>query len=458
MYDVIVIGAGPAGYEAAIQLGMAGKSVCIIEKQEEQMGGTCLNEGCVPAKNFLETAAYVKKSAYFQSCGVSLDIKGFDIEQLKNNTQTLVGDLKQGIFTKLKKANVEIKYGTASFVDKTTVQVDDEVISAKDIVIASGSSHRNHPLLNLQENFILSSKEVFDLKEIPKSILIVGGGAIGCEFATFFDALGCEVEIAEFTAKLVPIEDDDISKALKRELERKGIKVYLKANVTSCKVNNNDVEVTIDLGRKEEIKTYDKVLVSIGRVPNTSSLNLQNAIVEEDNGFVEVDENLCSITNKNVYAIGDVIKTPALAHVAYYEAKRVAQIILAQDESSTQEAHEILPQKAIFPSVTFCSPQVASIGESERVLKEQGVDFRVKKLFFKLSGKAKIKGDDSGFVKIIHESDSGIILGAAIIGNDATELIHEFLIAINANLTIKDLSQMIFAHPTLSESILDALH
>ena len=167
---------------------------------------------------------------------------------------------------------------------------------------------------------------------------------------------------------------------------------------------------------------------------------------------------LCSITNKNVYAIGDVIKTPALAHVAYYEAKRVAQIILAQDESSTQEAHEILPQKAIFPSVTFCSPQVASIGESERVLKEQGVDFRVKKLFFKLSGKAKIKGDDSGFVKIIHESDSGIILGAAIIGNDATELIHEFLIAINANLTIKDLSQMIFAHPTLSESILDALH
>ena len=204
--------------------------------------------------------------------------------------------------------------------------------------------------------------------------------------------------------------------------------------------------MNIDLGKKQVTQTFDKVLISIGRIPNTKDLNLSSANVEEDRGFIEVDSDLRSISNKNVYAIGDVIKSPALAHVAYYEAKRVAALILGQD---------VMPDKAIFPSVTFCSPQVASIGQSEKALKEEGIDFKAKKIFFKLSGKAKIKGDDSGFVKIIHETQSGKILGAAIIGNDSTELIHEFLIAINANLTMDDLSKMIFAHPTLSESILD---
>lgn len=448
MYDCIVIGAGPSGYEVASLLAQGDKSVCIIDKNEAGVGGTCLNEGCVPAKNFLETATYVKKSSYFAQCGVDISINGFNIEKLKENTNCLITELKQGILTKLKKAKVEIKYGTASFVSENSIKVGDEVITAKNIIIASGSSHRNHPLLELKEDKIISSKEVFTLKELPKSVLIVGGGAIGCEFATFFNSLGTSVEIAEFTPRLVPIEDDDIARTLKRELEKQNIKVQVNANVTSYEIKNDEVEVTIDLGKKQEVKTFDKILVSIGRVPNTSSLDLHNANIKEDRGFVEVDANLQSISNKNVYAIGDVIKTPALAHVAYYEAKRVAQIILEK---------EVMSEKAIFPSVTFCSPQIASIGESERVLKEKAVDFKVKKLFFKANGKAKIKGDDSGFVKIIHESNRGLILGAAIIGNDATELIHEFLVAINANLTIEDLSKMIFAHPTLSESILDAL-
>lgn len=446
MYDCIVIGAGPAGYEVASLLAQGNKSVCIIDKSEKQVGGTCLNEGCVPAKNFLETASYVKKSSYFANCGVDMSINGFDIEKLKEHTNSLMSDLKQGILSKLKKNKVEIKYGTASFINENSVQVDDEVISAKYIIIASGSAHRNHPLLNLHEDKIISSKEVFELKELPKSVLIVGGGAIGCEFATFFNSLGCDVEIAEFTVRLVPIEDDDIARTLKRELEKQGIKVQVKANVTSYEIKNDEVEVTIDLGKKQEVKTFDKVLVSIGRIPNTADLNLKNANIEADRGFVEVDANLQSLSNKNVYAIGDVIKSPALAHVAYYEAKRVAQIILEK---------EVMSEKAIFPSVTFCSPQVASIGKSERVLKEDGADFKVKKLFFKSNAKAKIKGDDSGFVKIIHETNTGVILGAAIIGNDATELIHEFLVAINAKLTLDDLSKMIFAHPTLSESLLD---
>jgi dihydrolipoamide dehydrogenase len=446
MYDCIVIGAGPAGYEVALLLAKGGKSVCIIDKAEENIGGTCLNEGCVPAKNFLETASYIKKSSYFKKCGVDFTLNSFDINGLKQNTNELIYELKNGILMKLKNAKVEIKYGTASFVTANSIRVDKEILNAKEFIIASGSSHRDHPSINLYEDKIISSKEVFTLNEIPNSILIIGGGAIGCEFATFFNSLGCKVEIAEFMPRIVPIEDDDVSKTLKRELEKQGVKINVNANVTSCLINEDGVKVNIDLGKKQEEKLFDKILISIGRVPNTNELNLLDANIEDDKGFIEVNSNLQSITNENVYAIGDVIKSPALAHVAYYEAKRVAALILEK---------EVMSEKTIFPSVTFSSPQIASIGQSERALKEVGADFKVKKFFFKLNGKAKIKGDDSGFVKIIHEIDSGVILGAAIVGNDATELIHEFLVAINANLTIEDLSKMIFAHPTLSESVLD---
>ena len=183
MYDVIVIGAGPAGYEVASLLGSAGKSVCIIDKDESRIGGTCLNEGCVPAKNFLETASFVKKGAYFQKCGVDLTINSFDIAALKKNTDCLITDLTDGILGKLKKAKVEIKYGSASFLDETTIQisgVNEEVIKAEKIVIASGSTHRNHPLMNLVDGKIISSKEVFELDSIPESILVIGGAAIGC--------------------------------------------------------------------------------------------------------------------------------------------------------------------------------------------------------------------------------------------------------------------------------------
>ena len=446
MYDVIVIGAGPAGYEVASLLGAGGKSVCIIEKGEDTVGGTCLNEGCIPAKNFLETAAFVKKAAYFQTCGVELSISGFDIEKLKANTCKLICDTKTGVFNMLKKSKVEIKYGEASFINANSIKVNDEVLSASNFIIASGSSHREHPLLKVDEKNIISSREVFKLEKLPKSILIVGGGAIGCEFATFFNSLGTKTQIAEFTPKLVPAEDDDIGKTLKRELERQGISIDVKANITSYEIKEEGVEVNIDLGKKQKVEIFEKILVSIGRIPNSEALDLDAGNVSNDRGFVEVNENLQSISNQKVYAIGDVIKTPALAHVAYYEAKRVAQVILEE---------EVLAENTIWPSVTFCSPQVASIGQSEASLKEKEVSFKTKKVFFKPNAKAKIKGDDSGFIKIIYNTETDKILGASIIGNDATELIHEFLVAINANLSMEDLSKMIFAHPTLSESILD---
>ncbi|MBT8343737.1 MAG: dihydrolipoyl dehydrogenase, partial [Sulfurovum sp.] len=436
--------------EVASHLGKSGKSVCIIEKAENTVGGTCLNEGCVPAKNFLETSAYIKKEAYFKSCGVNHEASTLDMITLQASTNCLIQDLKVGIFGKLKKSKVTIEYDTASFVDNHTVnlEVQNKTITAQDIVIASGSSHRDHPLLKLEDETIISSREVFTLKEIPKSILIIGGGAIGCEFASFFNALGSRVTISEFAPRIVANEDDDVSRTLKREFEKKDIKIDLNANVTAYSVNENSVEVTVDSGKKVEIETFDKVLVSIGRIPNTSGLHLENANIKQDRGFIEVNEDLQSINHDNIYAIGDVLKSPALAHVAYYEAKRVAQKILQK---------EVMSAEYIWPSVTFCTPQIASIGKSEKVLKENGIQFKNKKLFFKTNAKAKIKGDDSGFIKVLYDEETSLILGASIIGNDATELIHQFLIAINANLGLNDLEKMIFAHPTLSESSLDLI-
>lgn len=450
-FDVLVIGAGPAGYEVASLLGAAGKSVCIIEKAQSTVGGTCLNEGCVPAKNFLETASYIKKAKYFESCGVTTEKSSFNISALQNSTNCLISDLKTAILSKLKKAKVEIKYASASFVDSHTLILDNqdkETLSAENIIIASGSSHREHPLLALHKDKVISSREVFTLNDIPKSLLVIGGGAIGCEFASFYNALGCAVEIAEFAPKLVAQEDDDISKTLKREFEKKGIKIYLSANVSKYSVSDGGVDVEIALAKKSEEKTYDKVLISIGRIANTASLALDKANILSDRGFIEVDENLRCLNHDNIYAIGDVLKTPALAHVAYYEAKRVTQQILGQDTMSAQY---------IFPSVTFCTPQIASIGKNERVLKESDIAFKSKKLFFKSNAKAKIKGDDSGFIKVLYDEETSLIYGASIIGNDATELIHQFLIAINAKLGLNDLEKMIFAHPTLSESSLDLI-
>ncbi len=449
-FDVIVIGAGPAGYEVASLLGAGGKSVCVIEKGESSVGGTCLNEGCVPAKNFLETSAYIKKEEYFKSCGVNHTGSSFDISTLQVSTDCLIKDLKVGIFNKLKKSKVTIEYDTATFIDNHTIQLEkqNKQITSQDIVIASGSSHRDHPLLNLQDETIISSREVFKLTDIPKTILIIGGGAIGCEFASFFNALGSSVQISEFAPRLVANEDDDISRTLKREFEKKDIHIDLNANVTNYCVNEYGVEVTVDTGKKVETKTFEKVLISIGRIPNTSGLNLENVNIEQDRGFIEVNENLQTTKHDNIYAIGDVLKTPALAHVAYYEAKRVAQHILDK---------EAFPNDYIFPSVIFCTPQIASIGKSEKILKENGIKFKNKKLFFKTNAKAKIKGDDSGFIKVLYDEETSLILGASIIGNDATELIHQFLIAINAKLGLNDLEKMIFAHPTLSESSLDVI-
>ena len=440
-FDVIVIGAGPAGKNVALELEKSGLSIAIIEK--DQVGGTCLNEGCIPAKLYLESSSYVEKLKHFSQVGVHVDNLSFDFKELKTKKEELLNMLRDAASGKIKKSKIEFFQGEASFIDKNSIKVGEQTLKADKFIIASGSIHRPHPLLEIDEKQIISSKEVFELEKLPKSVLVVGGGAIGCEFATFFNALGVEVHIAEFTPQIVPAEDADVAKALQRELQKKGIKITVDANVTSFTKNNDSVEIVMETKKGEITSQYELVLVSIGRAPNTANLELQNAQVQTDRGFITVNEQLQTSTT-NIYALGDVISTPALAHAAYNEANILAKNFIDNEKNS--------PSK-IIPFVTFCQPQVASIGKNEKTLKEEGTEYKAIKHFFKSSAKAKIKGDDGGFIKLLCEKESDIIIGGAIIGHDATELIHQILIAIEKKTTTKELSNMVFAHPTLSESL-----
>ncbi len=442
-YDVIVIGAGPGGYECASLLAKQGKNVAIIEKNENQIGGTCLNEGCIPAKHYLESAGYIAKQNYFKSCGVLFENLSLDMSTLKSKKNELIEELRNGINAKLKKAKVTTIFGTATFESKNSIRVNNEVINADKFVIASGSIHRPHPLLKIDGKQIISSKEVFELDNIPTSILIVGGGAIGCEFATFFNSLGTKVHIAEFTPNIVPAEDIDVAKGLKRELEKKGITITTDTNVTSFSKNTNSIDIKMQTKKGEVVANYELILVSIGRSPNTSELNLDKADISNERGFITVDEHL-QTSNANVYAIGDVITTPALAHSAYNEANVATNNIFNPS---------ICKPSKVIPFVTFCQPQVASVGKNEKMLKAEGIEYTAIKHFYKSSAKAKIKGDDSGFIKLLCDKQNGVILGGTMMGNDTTEHIHQMLIAINTKLTKDELAKMVFAHPTLSESL-----
>ncbi len=444
IYDVCILGAGPGGYKAALILAKNGKKVCLVEKKMDHIGGTCLNEGCIPAKNFLESANYIKKFSYFQKQGLRGELSGFDIKQLKYNTKDLLSVLRDGIKSKLTALGVDIRYAKARFVDddKIILLDSDEVIEAKKIIIATGSYHKEHPMLKVDRKDIISSDEVFELEKIPETILIVGAGAIGCEFADFFNSLGSKVHLCEFTPSILPLEDSDVSSVIQREFKKRGIKIDVSTNVKSFERRDYKLIVKFDKNTKEFLGEYEKVLISIGRVPDTNELSLENVGVKKsERGFIIVDDRQRT-SNKNIYAIGDVTPTPSLAHVAYYEAKQVAYDILGFDKLNP----------SVVPNVVFTTPQVGSVGKNESFLKKEGIEYEVKKLFLKSLGMPKIKGDDSGFVKLLLDREKRYLLGCSMVGYDMTEIINQVAICLNKKATLKEINAMIFAHPTMSES------
>ena len=442
-YETVIIGAGPGGYESAIELGRVGVKTLLIDTSKERIGGTCLNEGCISTKNYLQSAGYVSKANYFRECGVEVEIKGLNLQRLREKTVSLKNELRSGVMWLLENAKVETLYGRASFIDSYTVDVSGEKISFEKCIIATGAQIRETRALPIDGKRILSSRDIFELETLPKSMAIIGGGPIGCEFATFFSALGVEVTIIARGSQLLSGEDEDISKTLLRAFKKSNIRVLTSATVENAEVTEEGVGLWVQ-GEIQEHLLCETVLCAIGRDPCTDGLNLKNAGVEQNSkGFIEVEATFQTSQN-HIYALGDCIDTPAFAHTAYAEARIAAHNII--NGSFDTNTH-------INPSTIFTDPQIASCGLSEKEAKERGIAIVVKKAFFKANAKSKILGDDSGFAKLIVSADTDVILGAAIIGVEATEIIHEMVIAVENKLTAKELISMIHVHPSVSEIV-----
>lgn len=440
-YEVVVIGGGPGGYEAALNLAKAGIKTLLIERAKERIGGVCLNEGCIPAKNYLESAGYVSNAKYFQDSGVKLELKGLNLEQLREKTESLINEIRTGVLWLLEQAGVALLYGNASFVDANTVDVSDQKIGFKKCIVAIGSLPRELPKLPLDGKRILCSSDIFKLTQMPKSIAIIGSGPIGCEFATFFSAFGVEVTIISRSSQLLPSEDEDISKALLRAFKKLNINVITSARLSDSEINERGVKLFVEANMQIQCEL---VLSAAGRVVQSGRLNLENAGVElDERGYIKVSQSF-ETTQEHIYATGDCIQTPAFAHTAYAEAKIVAKNIINSQKNCNEH---------ITPSTIFTNPAVASCGLKEKEAAAHGISVEVKKAYFKVNARAKIHGDDSGFAKIVVCAKSGVILGASIIGVGATEIIHELVLAVEKKVTYTELKGMIHAHPTLSEII-----
>lgn len=455
MKKVAIIGAGPGGYHAAVHLSRSDCNVILIEK--EYLGGTCLNIGCIPTKALLDHTSLFEhfiNSSTRKKIFLGDNIK-INPEGLRAFQEGIVRELGQGLEKLLKKRQIEIVYGEARLLSDKKIQVkskDQNIeIEPEEIIIASGSKPNTIPTFNFDGKFILSSDDVWNIPVIPEKFLVVGSGPIGIEFARIFKLLGSKVTISEIKEKICPILDAEISENLVRSLKRRGIE--LKPNTASkfLGIENNKVKVqflsTVD-NKKEIIDDFDQILIAVGRSPNTQELGLEKAGIDlEPGGFIKVNQYL-QTTRKNIWAIGDVTNYPQLAHTASSQARVVADNILGKQRMFCGD---------LIPSCIFGYPEVAFIGSTEEVLKGKSIDYKAGKFLFLASGKAKASGLTEGLVKILMDTSSKKILGAHIIGPEASNLIHELVISMQNGLSVDEVVETVYIHPTYSEVVLEAL-
>jgi len=451
LYDLVIIGSGPGGYVAAIRAAQLGLKACVIEKDEP--GGVCLNIGCIPSKALLHQAEIFSSHKELEAMGVRVDVSSLDYSRVLAKSRQVAESLSKGILYLLKKNKVTLVKGLAEITAPGVVTVDQkQVIKGKNIIIASGSRPRRVPGFDFDQKTVLSSNEALLLEELPGEILILGGGAIGCEFAQILNSFGVKVHLVEMLDHLLPAEDREIVSVLERSFRKRGIKTYTAAKALSMTKEGGRVTVALaKQGKSAEQSTdvqVDKVLVVVGRQPNTEKLGLEKLGVELARGFIKVGDYY-QTSVPGIFAIGDVVDSPLLAHVASKEGEIVVEYLAGRK-----------PQPAIdplsIPMAVYTEPQVAAFGLNEEQAAKEGLDF-VKAAFpFRGVGKAMATGRYEGMVKIISHRESGEILGAQIVGPEATELIHELLLARNSELLPADIAAMIHGHPTLSEGVMEA--
>ncbi|MGQ0649627.1 MAG: dihydrolipoyl dehydrogenase [Gemmatimonadaceae bacterium] len=458
-YDVIFIGGGPAGYVGALRCGQLGLSTAVIER--EGLGGTCVLWGCIPAKALLESASLANKVRHAADFGVTVGEVTFDYGVAMKRSRAVSSQNSKGVEFLFKKNKVTwikgtgrlLKTGsTMSAAVKTADGKEEKHEAKKAIVISTGSRVRGLPQIGLELNksTVISSDEALILERAPRSIAIVGAGAVGCEFADVFNAFGSDVHLIEVLPTLLPLEDADCSAELTRAFKKRKINLHIGAKVASANVSKDSVTLTVEVGGEKKELAVDQVLVAAGRAPNVDALGLEDAGVQlNERGFIRADPVTFATTTKGIYAIGDVIGAPMLAHKGQREGHILA------DNLGGLRTHAI--DYSNVPNATYCHPEVASIGLTEQACKEKKLDYKVGKFPFSANGRARTSGETEGFVKIIRDAKYGEILGAHIIGPHATELIHELVVARENEFTVEEIDLAIHAHPTLSEAVAEAV-
>jgi dihydrolipoamide dehydrogenase len=453
MYDLIVIGSGPGGYVAAIRAAQLGLKTAIIEKYPT-LGGTCLNVGCIPSKALLDSSEHYHNAAHtFKEHGIDLSSLKVNFKQMIIRKGDVVKQNVDGIQYLMKKNKIDVHQGIGSFKDKNTIIVtkDDgktEEFSTKKTIIATGSKPANLPFINLDKERIITSTEALTLKEIPKHLVIIGGGVIGLELGSVYARLGAKVSVVEYMDGIIPTMDKTMGKELQKSLKKLGFEFYLNHKVTGVERKGKDVTVKAENSKKETISIKgDYVLVSIGRKPYTDGLNAAAAGVKiNDKGQVEVDEHLKTNVD-NIYAIGDVVKGAMLAHKAEEEGVFVAESIAGQKPHVNY---------LLIPGVVYTWPEVASVGYTEEQLKEKGIKYKTGKFPFMASGRARASGDVDGLVKVLADAATDEILGVHMIGPRTADMIAEAVVAMEYRASAEDIARMSHAHPTYTEVFKEA--
>lgn len=452
-YDVVILGGGPGGYVAAIRAGQLKLKTAVIDK--DNLGGICLNWGCIPTKSLLKNAEiYDNLKNHSGDFGLSYKDLKFDFSKIIKRSRDISDRITKNVELLVKKNKVDRYRGFGKLTSKNTIDVLDangkvtETIKAKNIVIATGASPRVFPNIPVDHKSIITSTEAMSLSEQPNELIIVGAGAIGVEFAYFYSVLGTKVTIIEMLPNLLPIEDHEVSELLEKNFKKRGVNVLTGTSVVSATPKGKKVEVVIEKNGEKSTLTADKVLSAVGVTGNVSGFGLEELGVELIKNHIKVDKTTYKTNVEGIYAIGDVIGAPWLAHVASAEGVHCIEVIAGKNPKPVDYDN--------IPGCTYCQPQVASIGLTEKKAKELGYAVRIGKFPFMASGKAFAIGEREGFVKLIFDEKYDELLGAHIIGSEATELIAELGIARALEATGEMILKTVHAHPTLSESIMEA--
>ena len=450
-YDVAIIGSGPGGYVTAIRAAQLGLKVVVIERSE--IGGICLNWGCIPTKALLKSAQVFENTINAAEFGIS--IKGeiqADLAGMVKRSREVAAGMSKGVQFLFKKNKIELVLGNGKIIDNKTIEVTDNdgkksKISASNIILATGARSKELPNLKQDSKKIIGYREALVLQELPESMIVVGSGAIGSEFAYFFNTLGTKVTLIEFLPNIVPLEDEEVSKQLERSFKKAGMTVLTESTVESADTKGKKCKVKIKTKKGEEIQEADIVLSAVGITPNIENTGIEEVGIELDKGKIKVNEYY--MTNiQGIYAIGDIIPTPALAHVASAEGIVCVEKIAGKNPLPINYKN--------IPGCTYTSPEIASVGYNEKQAREAGYDVKIGKFPLTASGKASAAGHKEGFIKLIFDSKYGELLGAHMIGYNVTELIAEIVVAKNLETTGHEIIKSIHPHPTISEAIMEA--